>query len=149
MCPWIHADSLAVSLSRMTCLVSVASACPTKAREKWATRPFSYPAAMGYEKLLFNFILDNPKPLFRAGCSLSLILNLCFHFVGSVFGRCDVVPFDALGSAHVRMALLAFEEVPQSFQRADPIRDNLYNSKHWHGQYRPRHAPHPEPEQQR
>jgi hypothetical protein len=51
---------------------------------------FRVPTEVGYEKLLFNFILDSPKPLFRASCSLSPMLNLSFHFVGSVFGRSEL-----------------------------------------------------------
>ena len=59
---------------------------------------------MGYEKLLFNFILDNPKPLFRAGCSLSPVLNLSFHFVGSVFGRSELHG-KLMGKAHSAIAV--------------------------------------------
>ena len=43
-------------------------------------------AEVGQEKLLFNFFLDSPKPLFRAVCSLSPVLNLSHHFMRSVFG---------------------------------------------------------------
>ena len=59
---------------------------------------------MGYEKLLFNFILDNPKPLFRAGCSLSPVLNLSLHFVGSVFGRSELHG-KLMGKAHSAIAV--------------------------------------------
>ena len=48
------------------------------------------PAEVGQEKLLFNFFLDSPKPLFRAGCSRSPVLNLSLHFVRSVFGRSEL-----------------------------------------------------------
>ena len=43
-------------------------------------------AEVGQEKLLFNFFLDSPKPLFRAVCALSPVLNLSHHFMRSVFG---------------------------------------------------------------
>ncbi len=66
--------------------------------------PFSYHRCVGYEKLLFNFILDNPKPLFRAGCSLSPVLNLSFHFVGSVFGRSELHG-KLMGKAHSAIAV--------------------------------------------
>ena len=58
----------------------------------------------GYEKLLFNFILDNPKPLFRAGCSLSPVLNFSLHFVGSVFGR-SKLHGKLMGKAHSAIAV--------------------------------------------
>jgi hypothetical protein len=47
-------------------------------------------AEVGEEKLLFNFFLDSPKPLFRAVCSLSPVLNLSHHFMRSVFGRSEL-----------------------------------------------------------
>ena len=65
---------------------------------------FRITAAVGYKKLLFNFILDNPKPLFRAGCSLSPVLNLSFHFVGSVFGRSELHG-KLMGKAHSAIAV--------------------------------------------
>jgi hypothetical protein len=48
------------------------------------------PAEMGQEKLLFNFFLDSPKPLFRAGCPFSPVLNLSLHLVRSVFGSSEL-----------------------------------------------------------
>jgi hypothetical protein len=51
---------------------------------------FRIRGTVGHEKLLFNFVLDNPKPLFRAGCSLSPVLSLSLHFVRSVFGRSEL-----------------------------------------------------------
>lgn len=65
---------------------------------------FRITAAVGYKKLLFNFILDNPKPLFRAGCSLSPVLNLSFHFVGSFFGRSELHG-KLMGKAHSAIAV--------------------------------------------
>src|SRR3954468_11739007 len=65
---------------------------------------FRVPAEVRQEKLLFNFILDNPKPLFRAGCSLSPVLNLSFHFVGSVFGRSELHG-KLMGKAHSAIAV--------------------------------------------
>ena len=65
---------------------------------------FRITAAVEYEKVLFNFILDNPKPLFRAGCSLSPVLNLSFHFVGSVFGRSELHG-KFMGKAHSAIAV--------------------------------------------
>ena len=59
---------------------------------------------MGHEKLLFNFFLDSPKPLFRAGCSLSPVLNLSLHFVGSVFGRSELHG-KLMGKAHSAIAV--------------------------------------------
>ena len=51
---------------------------------------FRVSAEVGQEKLLFNFFLDSPKPLFRAVCSLSPVLNLSHHFMRSVFGRSEL-----------------------------------------------------------
>jgi hypothetical protein len=65
---------------------------------------FRITAVVGYEKLLFNFILDNPKPLFRAGCSLSPVRNLSFHCVGSVFGRSELHG-KLMGKAHSTIAV--------------------------------------------
>ena len=60
---------------------------------------------MGQEKLLFNFFLDSPKPLFRAGCSLSPVLNLSLHFVRSVFGRSELHG-KLMGKTHSAIAVI-------------------------------------------
>jgi hypothetical protein len=65
---------------------------------------FRVPAEVGQEKLLFNFLLNNLKPLFRAGCSLSPVRNLSFHCVGSVFGRSELHG-KLMGKAHSTIAV--------------------------------------------
>ena len=77
---------------------------------------FRVPAEVGQEKLLFNFFLDNPKPLFRASCSLSPVLNLSFHFVGSVFGRSELHG-KLMGKAHSAIAVF-FRKVSRRSNRA-------------------------------
>ena len=43
---------------------------------------FASPLEVRQKKLLFNFLLNNLKPLFRAGCSLSPVLNPQLPFRG-------------------------------------------------------------------
>src|SRR6476620_4695943 len=49
--------------------------------------PFPAERRSPSEQLLFNLLLNRPKPLFGAGCSVSPVLNLPRHLLRSVFGR--------------------------------------------------------------
>ena len=42
------------------------------------------------KQLLFDLLLDRPKPLFGAGCSISPVLNLPCHLLYSVFGGSEL-----------------------------------------------------------
>ena len=82
-------------------------------------------AKVGQEKLLFNFFLDSPKPLFRAGCSFSPMLNLSLHFVRSFFG-CSELHGKLMCQTHSAIAVIFRKVGRRSNLRNDGLSRVIY-----------------------